>query len=271
MKITYKDKILLILLVAAITLTASFMLLIKPKMDDITSNKEAVKAAELKENDIKSKISKSKITSLKKSVDDYIAKSEDANKTFLPQKTNYDVDRFIQGVINADPANPITITPLTIKGPLTTDLSKYDGFSPNSALDPSKSADINKKTDSKTDTTTDSKSDTSTDLTNNSAKDKSTAGSGSNNSFQACTIEIGYKCSLGAVEKFLSRLTADKGMSVIVNEFTLGYEADTTQPAGVDEKTGQPIYKKLEGHLVSGNIKMTIYFLEPKQFTAPKE
>ena len=273
MKVSYRDKIILVILVAAVTLAASFMLLVKPKMDDITSNKQAVKAALIKENDIKSQISKTKITSLKKTLDEQNAKNEELKQVFLQPKEDYNVDRFIQSILNADAASPISYAPLKLEGPSTTDLTKYiytpvlisgtlqssgNNTTANTGATPANKTPANKTPENKT------------PANKAPANDGTSAGS-SSASLPAYKVEIGYKSSLDAIEKFLTRLTAEKGMSVVINEFTLGYEADATQPAGIDEKTGTPIYKKLEGNLVSGSIKLTVYFLEPQQFTAPKE
>lgn len=265
MKVSYRDKILLIILVCAITLAGAFLLLIKPKIDEISANNNKIVTAEKKENDIKSKISKTKTASLKKTLDEQNTKNEELKQVFLQPKEDYDVDRFIQGVLNADVANPISYTPVKFVGPSTTDLTKYI-YTPVLISSTLQSSSNNATPKDNTQANNSSATPKDNTKTNNA-----TPSASASVSLPAYSVEIGYKCSLDAIEKFLTRLTAEKGMSVVLNEFTLGYDIDTTQAVGVDEKTGTAIYKKLEGNLVSGNIKMTIYFLEPKGFASPKE
>jgi len=52
MKISYRDKILLIILVVLITGFLGYIFLIKPKMEDIESNKSKYSAAEEKQEEV---------------------------------------------------------------------------------------------------------------------------------------------------------------------------------------------------------------------------
>ena len=120
MKLAYRDKILLVMLVIILTVSLSYIFVIKPKFEDIDAIKQSVSDANDQLTEIENKIAqKDKIQS---ELDEYINKCNVATSAFLPPMKNYEVDRFIQKILDK---YDFTYTPLTINGPEIVDLEVY--------------------------------------------------------------------------------------------------------------------------------------------------
>lgn len=195
MKISYRDKILLIILVVLITGFLGYIFLIKPKMEDIESNKSKYSAAEEKQEEVNQKIKRLKVVN--NQIIEYEAKSENITSRFLSHRHDFDTDRFVQEMLNN---NQMELSLLNISNIEIVDLKPYKVNIPQLSypLYDGKPATY------------------SSDINKDSANNSDTSGF---TPLPAYSITVDFEGNQTNVENFFVGLCKKEQMSVVVEEY----------------------------------------------------
>lgn len=241
MKLAYRDKMLLTFLVILVTGFLAYILAIKPNMESIDKSKSSRTSVQSNLDRVNSEVRRLK--KVKIDITDYEEKCLTASNTFLKHTPNYDVDRFVQKMLDK---NKLTLTKFTLSEPDVIDLPGYS-FTPLhlqyplggtfDVTDPDGSAQT------KEDQTVSSNANMvgSTQKPDNKKSDGKEQGI---TSLPAVSIELKVTGDILDLNKFLAGLCAKEQMSVVINEYKM---------------TAKDVTK----NLVEANIKMTVYFLQP--------
>lgn len=241
MKLAYRDKVLLTLLVIIITGFLAYVLAIKPNMENIDKSKSTRTSAQDNLDKVNSEVRRLK--KVKKDITLYEEKCLAASNTFLKHTPNFNVDRFIQNMLDK---NKLTFTKLTFSDPDVIDLSGYS-FTPLHLQYPLGGtfdvADPDGSAQPKEDGTVSSNASIvgSNSKTDNNKSDDKTLGT---TSLPAVMVELKVTGNVLDFNKFLAGLTAKEQMSVVINEYKMQAE-------------------KASENIVSADIKLTVYFLQP--------
>ncbi len=246
MKLAYRDKVLLTFLVIIVTGFLAYIFAVKPNMESIDTSKSARTSAQTKLDSVNKEVSR--LGKVKKDVITYEEKCLSASNTFLKHTPNYDVDRFIQKMLDK---NKLTLTKFTLGDPDVIDLPGYS-FTPLKlqyplggtfdVTDPDGSAQI------KEDQTVSSNANMvgSTPKPDNKKSDGKEQGI---TSLPAVSIELKVTGDVLDLNKFFAGLCAKEQMSVVINEYKMTAK-DATK------------------NIVEADIKMTVYFLQPVDIKA---
>ena len=130
MKLAYRDRILLMILVIVVTGFLAYIFAIKPKVEDIkesdTKRISAQDELDKIDNDIR------RIKSVESQITIFSEQCLLASNSFLKHTPNFQADRFVQELLNK---NELQFTKLKIDGPEVIDLVGYS-FSPKILLYP---------------------------------------------------------------------------------------------------------------------------------------
>ena len=248
MKLAYRDKILLTLLVILVTGFLAYIIAIKPNMGNIDKSKAARTSVQNNLDSVNRDVRR--LTKVKKDITDYEEKCSTASNTFLKHTPNFNVDRFIQKMLDK---NKLTFTKMTFSDPDVIDLSGYS-FTPLhlqyplggtfDVTDPDGSAS-NKEDEPVSSNANTVGSNKKPDNKKSDGKEKGIT------SLPAVSIELKVTGNILDLNKFFAGLCAKEQMSVVINEYKM---------------TSKDVTK----NIVEADIKMTVYFLQPVDIKTEK-
>lgn len=205
MKISYRDKILLIIMVVLLTGFFGYLLLIKPKTEDIEINNSKYAAAEEKQDEINNKLNKLK--NVNKQITEYEAKTENITSRFLAHSRDFEVDRFVQEMLDV---NQMDLGMLGISDLEVVDLKPYKAeivylsYPLLNGKPATYSDDAKRQLDNQTDTS-------------------------GHTPLLSYSIELRFEGNQANVENFLNGFCAKEKMSIVVEEYR--------SEIGIDGKT----------------------------------
>lgn len=232
MKITYRDKIFLTIVVAILTLVLGYMLIIKPSMEALEISKSSLESAQNEKDDIDGKIAK--IPGVKNQIKKLVEKSKEKENIFLKPTPTHRADVFIQKLLDK---NGIVFSELEISNMLTLDLMPYIYYPEVFSYDIKPSGSEEDKKENPEDIVP--------------------------QMLPAYTLDISYRAYQDGLEKFLTDTNEMKDMSVVISELTWGTEADMTKLLEYDEETQTGTYAKLPEGLISGTMTINVYYINP--------
>ncbi len=233
MKITYRDKIFLTVVVALLTLVLGYMVIIKPSSEDLKSSKASLESAQNEKEEIDAKIAK--IPGVKKQITTLVEESKEKENVFLKPTPTHRADVFVQKLLDK---NGIVFSELEISDMKTLDLAPYVYY-------PEVFSFEMKPSDSEDNTVTETPEEIVPQM------------------LPAYTIKISYRAYQDGLEKFLTDTNSMKDMSVVISELTWGTEADMTKLLDYDEDTQTGTYAPLAEGLISGEMNITVYYVNP--------
>ncbi len=121
MKLSYREKIILYIVIIVVTLFAGFMIFIKPKITSYKDNVKVLEQQEKVQGDIKEKINS--ISSKEKKVTDLKNEIQKNQEKVYSKKTQQDLDKYIYEIANKC---GISIDNLSIVYEKPRDLTPYD-------------------------------------------------------------------------------------------------------------------------------------------------
>lgn len=246
MKLAYRDKVLLTLLVIIVTGFLAYIFAVKPNMQNIDESKSKRTSVQTNLDKVNNEVRR--LTKVKKDISTYEVKCLAASNTFLKHTPNYDVDRFIQKMLDK---NKLTLTKFTLGDPDVIDLPGYS-FTPLhlqyplggtfDVTDPDGSAQT------KEDQIVSSNANIvgSNQKSDNKKSDEKEQGI---TSLPAVSIELNVTGDILDLNKFFAGLCEKEQMSVVINEYKM---------------TAKDVTK----NIVEADIKMTVYFLQPVDIKA---
>lgn len=138
-KLSYRDRIIILVVIIIFMLVAGFMLLIKPKYDSLKTVESSLKTAQTKWKDSELKISKVEL--MKERVQKKYDESVELGNFFVDIKRAYTLERFIQEYIDK---NGIYInTNASFTDPAVVPLSPYELYSTDLDYSIGNSANLN--------------------------------------------------------------------------------------------------------------------------------
>jgi len=249
-KLSFKDKLLLVFVIVLIIFGIGYVVVLKPKMAKVSDNKDNLSALEAKKAEIETKISSG--AGLEKKIKTEYEKGKAGSALFFSGMETLEVDRYVQSLlkanaigyegiaislINVSTLNPYVFTPSSVVYPLLIE----------SDLNPVDSTKATTDT-SKTPATTTAPATTKAPATTTApAATTKPATPVKGESIASCTITVAYTGTSDNIEKFLDAVANSEKKSLVVTGFT-----------EVIDATGK----------LSGNIEMTMYFIQ--ELTQPK-
>lgn len=257
MSMTKRDKTFLLVVVIIVTLVVAYLAFIKPEMGKVTSAKASVESAQKAQDEIKAKIAK--IKTVEAQIKKEFENASAYNEVFFKDYSPIDIDHLMQGELDK---NMVVFSEFKIAGPKAIDLAPYQ-FVPQTLL-PQK--DDKGKTDAqKTDTQkTDTKSADDKKPADTSKKGNDIVAT--SDSITAYTVEVNFKSYKAGFDTFLTDLCQRDNMSIVVNEIAWDTKQDKTKLMVYDAATGASVYAPLQDGLISGTIKMTLYYKQSADF-----
>ena len=97
-KLSYRDRIIILIVLIIMILVIGFMLLIKPKFKDISAAEDSLNNAQSQWNEIKNKINQ--VDTIKERVQKKYNESVELGNLFVDLKRAYTLEKFIQEYFN---------------------------------------------------------------------------------------------------------------------------------------------------------------------------
>lgn len=282
MKVTNREKTVLLILVAGLVLVLMYFILIKPTRENIDSVKAEKATAQQLKNENDDNISK--IPGVKSQIEKKKKSAESLGDTFLPFMESSDLDTFIQSYLDK---NGVVFSDIKIEDRALTDLAPYSGSTTyDPGLVPEKASDENSKSDdsskkddtSKTDDSSKkddtSKTDDSSkkdEVTNDNKSSSTTPASTSSNNkddkkganmMPAYSVEINFRAYTAGIESLLTDFCQAKNMSIVVDEVKWNSEVDITRLPKFDEN-GMATYPPIQPGIIAGSMTLTVYYTIP--------
>ena len=248
MKLAYRDKVLLTLLVILVTGFLVYTLAIKPNMENIDKSKSARTSAQNNLDGVNRDVRK--LTKVKKDITTFQEKCSTASNTFIKHTPNYDVDRFIQSMLDK---NKLTLTKFTLSDPDVIDLTGYS-FAPLLLQYPLGGTFDVTDPDGSAPTKKDETVSSNANMVGSNKKPDNKKSGGKEQgitSLPAVSVELKVTGNILDLNKFFAGLCAKEQMSVVINEYKM-------TPKDVTKNTAE------------ADIKMTVYFLQPVDIKAEK-
>lgn len=120
MKLSFRDQVILIVVIILASMLAGFFLLIKPQMDSLKANEAALAAKVQEKADIEAKIQS--VSDLREKVTLVYEENLKLQEFFLPEMYTYEVDQFLYPYLKE---NNIKIEGLDLSAPETVNLPNY--------------------------------------------------------------------------------------------------------------------------------------------------
>lgn len=199
MKLTHKDKIILIIVLFAVTWFIGVFTFIKPKLAEIKTNKTSYEAKELEKKDIDEKIKQGE--NLPEQVTKAYEDGVLASKNFFAQKQTFEVDRYVKSILDDD---QIKIMGLSISQVSTSNLEYYSIINPTISYPLLIAADLNGK---------------------NVLEAPPALLKGE--MLANISVSFTYSCSLENLKRFLDNIQTAEQKSLIVNNISISGMAGT--------------------------------------------
>ncbi len=120
MKLSYRDKVILIAVIIVAILTAGFFIVIKPKIAEVNSANQQLTEKQKELDDLKAKIAT--LDQLKQTLKDKVKEVEKLQEQFLPEYETYQTDQYIYDILKGA---PVTIDKVTMELPVADPVNPY--------------------------------------------------------------------------------------------------------------------------------------------------
>ncbi len=100
MKINKKEKMILLVVIAMVVLAVGYMLVFKPKSAELKDSKDALESAQNQKVTTEQRVAT--LEAVRKNIDTEYDNSKDLSDNFFPIMANYELDRYVQGIFQAD-------------------------------------------------------------------------------------------------------------------------------------------------------------------------
>ena len=222
-KLSYRDRIIVLVVLVIAILVAGFMLLIKPKMEDISSAEASLSDAQSQWNELNSKIQQ--VNSIKERVQTKYNECVETGSLFVDIKRAYTLEEFIKEYIDK---NGIYIdTNAAFTDPSIVELTPYTLKSESLDYSIGQSADLN--------------SNETGDSSSDGKKDEEVE----NQSLPCGTISIDYRATRAGLMQFMQDIK-NSGKSIEIKSVTIDNNTYNTSPDAV----------------MSGDIKINVYYAQ---------
>ncbi len=240
-KISYRDRVLLLVVMVILIIVAGVMLLIKPKFDDISAAKSELSSAEAQWTELEGKINQ--VDAIEERVQKKYNESVEIGSLFVDIKRAYTLERFIQEYIDK---NGIYInTNASFSDPSIVELTPYSLQEESLEYSIGQSANLNDASGTE----------------NSSASSQNAPAE--NQSLPCGTISIDYYATRAGLMQFMQDIK-DSGKSIEIKSLTIDSNSYNTNPEAVltGDMTIDVYYAQMISDIdIGGEIEAT----EPQQ------
>lgn len=222
-KLSYRDRIIVLVVLVILIIVAGVMLLIKPKFEDISTAKSELSSAQAQWDELNGKIKQ--VDAIKERVQKKYDESVQIGSLFVDIKRAYTLERFIQEYIDK---NGIYInTNASFTDPSIVELKPYSLETESLEYSIGQSANLNDT--SETENSSDSSQETEEE----------------NQSLPCGTITIDYNATRAGLMQFMQDIK-DSGKSIEIKSLTINNNSYNTNPDAV----------------LSGDITINVYYAQ---------
>lgn len=221
-KLSYRDRVIILVVLVISVIISGVMLLIKPKYDDISRAKSSLSSAQSRWTDLNNKISQ--VDSIKERIQTKYVESIQTASLFVDIKRAYTLEKFIQEFIDK---NGIYInSTASFTDPSIVELAPYTLESETLDYSIGQSAELNPTTETE-------------------GEDGQTAAEETENQSLPCgTVTIDYNATRAGLMQFMSDIK-NSGKSIEIKSISIDNSYSTSPEA-----------------LMSGNITIDVYYAQ---------